>query len=404
MLTAVLLMSMLAMPQAPQTPAPATPAEAAALAREGQHEAALEAFRRFVSANPRDHASRIWIARLHNLMGHPELAEPVYRSVMLEDPANVEAILGTGLTLLTLHRTEDAIEVLERAERAQPQNPDVLDALSRAHTLSGEPDRAVAYAERAVQIAPSETHRLTLEQARGVDGHRVELTSFGENYNTTASNTGSVDLRVNFRVNDDFRVVARGQHQRKFGFSEQRGGAGLEWRWRPRTSLVGHVLFGPDDNVVLPRVDVNGEILHTDGPTLWVAGYRFFDFPSAQVSVLSPGVTWWPADRVSLTARYYLTLGDFPLSSGVQDDHSFWLRSAYRVVPRVWINAGYAHGTENFDTLSPDRLGDFDANTVSGGLRVDLPSFTSIVGGYEYQWRPQSVEMQRLTVSLLQRF
>src|SRR5688500_13907702 len=127
MLHLVLLMSFFGAPQASaaagQIP---TAVEATALAETGNHEAALDAFRRIAAANPRDHAARLWIARLHNQMGNPELAEPVYRSVMLEDPANFDAMLGIGVTLVALGRTDDGIEMLRRAEDQPPQNAVVL--------------------------------------------------------------------------------------------------------------------------------------------------------------------------------------------------------------------------------------------------------------------------------------
>jgi len=405
MLHVVLLMSLLAAPQtavaARQIP---TAAEATALAQEGNHRAALDAFRRIAAANPRDHAARLWIARLHGSMGNPELAEPVYRSVLLEDPANFDAMLGIGVTLVALGRTDDGIEMLRRAENIQPQNAVVLAELGNAHRIAGNSNLGVLYAERALTIAPTESQRLALEAARVRHAHRVEVTSFGEQYNTTAPNTGSVDFRLNYRWREDLRVIARAQHQRKFAFSEQRAGAGLEWRWRPDTALFAQVLVGPTDNQVLPRVDVNGEITYTARSTQWVGGYRFFDFPSARVSVLSPGVTWWPTARTSLAARYYMSVTDFPALTGLQQDHSVALDGARRVVPRVWLNAGYAYGSENFETLSPDRVGDFRAHTVSGGIRFDLPSLTSIHGGYEQQWRPNSVRMGRFSVSLQQGF
>jgi YaiO family outer membrane protein len=406
MLQVVLLMSLLGAAPAAAAPAGQIPTlvDATALAQEGHYEAALDAFRRIAAANPRDHQARLGIARVHVLMGNHDQAEPVYRSVLLEDPTSVEAMRGTGAALVALGRSDDGIDLLRRAENAQPQNPDVLEALVRAHARAGNSNLAVLYAERVVTLAPTETHRLALEEARVAHAHRVEITSFGERYNTAAPDTGSVDLRVNFRVREDLRVIGRGQHQRKFGFSEQRGGAGLEWRWRPDTTLFGQVLAGPNDNAVLPRVDVNGEIMHAAGSTEWVAGYRYFDFPSARLSVVSPGVTWWPSVRTSLSARYFLSVTDFPTLTGLQQDHSVALRGARRVMPRVWVNGGYAYGTENFETLSPDRVGDFRAHTASAGVRLDMRSLTSVVGIFEQQWRPNSVRMGRLSLSLMQRF
>jgi YaiO family outer membrane protein len=404
MIAALLLMLLAGAPQVSQ-PGP-TPAhdEAAALAREGRYEAALEAFRRLAAADPRDHQARIWIARVHAWMGNPELAEPVYRSVLLEDPSNFEAMLGAGNALVADGRIEEGIEMLERAEAAQPQNADLLDALGRAYAREGRTTRALLYAERAWDAAPSDPNRQALERARLIHGHRIELRSFGERYNTPTADTGNVDVRVNFRLREDLRLIGRGQHQRKFGFSEQRGGGGLEWLVRPETRLFAQVLAGPSGNDVLPRVDVAGEIAHVRGPAEWVAGYRFIDFPTADVSVISPGVTWWPTDRTSIAGRYYASWTQLPDFRTAQPGHSVTVRGSVRAAGRVWTHVGYARGTEDFDTLSPARSGDFRANTASGGVRVDLQSLTSLLGTYEHQWRPNSIEMRRLSISIVQRF
>jgi tetratricopeptide (TPR) repeat protein len=95
----------------PNAPDRATAIE---LARGGQYVEALDAFRRLAALNPADHEARIWIARLHVWMGHPDQAEDVYRSVLLENPANLDAILGLGEVLLALNAAPDAIVVLER--------------------------------------------------------------------------------------------------------------------------------------------------------------------------------------------------------------------------------------------------------------------------------------------------
>lgn len=377
--------------------------QAEALAREGQYEEALDAFQRLVAADPRDHRGRLWIARLHRVLGDPEQAEPVYRSVALEDPASLEAWIELGNTLIALGRFDDGIAALQRAEKLEPRNPDVLTALSGAHRLAGNTTLALAYSDVAVQIAPTQQTRLTREQARMAHSHRAELTSFGEQYNTGVDDTASADARVNFRAHERLRVMGRVQYQRKFAISESRGGGGVEWRWQPTTSLLAHALLGPD-NVVLPQVDVNGEIAHSYGASLWTAGVRYFDFANASVTVLSPSVTWWPTPRLSLGGQYYLAVTRFDALTGVTDNHSATGRVGYRVVPRVWLNVSATRGTENFETLSPDRIGHFRANTVAGGARLDLPSLTSLVGLYERQWRTGDITMGRFTFSIAQRF
>lgn len=377
--------------------------KAEALAREGQHAEALTAFQQLVSANPRDLRGRLWIARLHGLMGNPELAEPVYRSITLEDPGSIEAALGLGNTLVALGRFDDAIDALERAEKLDPRNAETLQALSRAHRMAGHTARAVLYSEVAAQASPGAGTQQTLEQARRAHDHVVQLSSFAEQYDTGVQETASGDLRVNFRLDERFRVVGRGQYQRKFRFSDQRGGGGFEWRWRPETSIMSSVLIGPG-NIVLPRVDVHSQLAHTYGPARWTASYRFVDFASSKVSVLSPMVTWWATPRVSFDLEYHLALTRFDAVSGTTDNHTGTLRMGYLLTPRIHVHAAGTRGTDNFDTLSPDRIGAFQATTAEGGVRIDLRSLTSFEAVYQHQWRRSGIEMRRLHFGVLQRF
>jgi YaiO family outer membrane protein len=208
---------------------------------------------------------------------------------------------------------------------------------------------------------------------------------------------------LNYRLSDRTRVVGRGDVQRKFGVSDQRGGGGVEWRWKPLTSLVGHALVGPG-NSVMPVGDYLGEIDHTFGRASWTATYRYLDFNGARMAVISPAVSWWASDRLSLGVRWAHTMGRTDDVLDNEHGNTLHARGAYRYRPRFWITAGYARGIEDFETVTADQIGDFQAHTTSGGFRFDLPSLTSVVGGYDYQWRANEVRRSRVTVGLAQRF
>jgi hypothetical protein len=80
------------------------------------------------------------------------------------------------------------------------------------------------------------------------------------------------------------------------------------------------------------------------------------------------------------------------------------VRGSVAATTRIWLGAGYARGTESFETLSPDRIGEFDADTVFWSIRVDLPGLTSLGLGHEHQWRSTGAGMDRVTLALVQRF
>jgi tetratricopeptide (TPR) repeat protein len=382
----------------------ATFTEAVEAAEAGRHAEALAGFQRLANLNPDDLDARIWIARLHVQMGHQDLAEAVYRSVLLEDPSDLEAMLGVANALLARGEIEQAEEFLEVAEELEPENDEVLESVGRTHLQSGRTLRAIEYFERAYTISPTEQHRISLEGARLSYLHRVELRGSSEQFGgSTTADTQFGDVVVNIRLNDRWRAFGRGQAQRKFGISEQRGGGGAEWRWTSTTILRGHALVMPD-NVVMPEGDYMGELQHTYLDATWSGSVRYFDFTGARTTVISPAVQWRPAARpIALGLRYALSLSESNAFTGTSGGHSLHLQGAYRVRPRVWVQAGYAAGVEDFENFSSDRIGDFRANTLSGGFRIDLPTLTAIVGNYERQWRT-GPNMNRFSLSLQQRF
>lgn len=386
-----------------QAPAVPTHAEASELARVGNHAAALDAFRRIVAEHPGDHQARLWIARLHVWMGHPDLAEAVYRNVLFERPSSLEAMVGLASTLAARGETREALALLERAEQIAPENPDVLEAMGRVHGKAGHADRAIGYHERALAVTTGGPSQDALEQSRFVHGHRVESRTYFESFGSGVSDTLATDLHVNVRLNDRLRVSGRGQVQRKFGRTDERAGLGVEWRVAPSTRLTAQGLAGPGSDV-LPRADGLLSLAHVDGDAEWSLGYRFVDFSGASASILSPGVSWWVSDRATVGVSYHLSRTDVDTLSSVQQGHAASLRGALRVRPRLWLSAAYAYGIEDFDAISLDRLGDFDANTASLGMRADLATLTSLHASYDHQWRPGGLNMRRVTFWLAQRF
>ena len=398
----LLLATMLALDPAPQGNF-ATFAQAVEAANQGRDAEALAAFQRLANMSPDDLDARLWIARLHVRMGHEELAEPVYRSVLLEDPTDVEAMLGVATALLNRGEVEEAEGILGVAEGQEPANGEVIHAVGRTHLLSGRTPQAIEYFERAYAAAPTEQHRISLEGARLSYGHRIELRGSSEQFDSATPDTQFGDVTINIRLNGQWRVFGRGQAQRKFGVSEERAGGGAEWRWKPLTILRGHAIVMPD-NKIMPEGDYMGEVQHSYLDATWSGSVRYFDFADAHTTTLSPAVQWTPAaSRVTLGFRYALSWSEADTLERTDVGHSFHAQGGYRLWPRIWLLAGYAAGVEDFESYSIDKIGDFRANTASGGFRIELPTLTGIVGNYEHQWRTNS-NMDRFSLSLQQRF
>ena len=373
------------------------------LADQGRNDEALVAFQQRAAADPTDHVARLWIARLHDRMGHADLAEPVYRSVLREDPSSVDAMLGVASILLKRREAEEALEILDIAAQRESESTETFVLLGRAHRLAGRDARAIEFFERAVAISATDDAVSELERARLFYMHRIETYGFSEQFSGTTPDSRNGDVMVNYRASDRVRVHARGAAQRKFGVSDQRGGGGVAWRWTPATTVRGQVLVGPD-NRVMPEGDYAGALDYTRGSTTWSASIRHFDFLAAQTTVFAPGVLWLFSERLFFDLGYAMSWTDANIASGMEIGHSVQIAGDYRVHRRVWIHAGYGAGVENFENFSVDQIGDFRANTISGGVRIPLPTLTTIIGNYERQWRRADVDMGRITVSLQQRF
>jgi YaiO family outer membrane protein len=383
-----------------------TRVEAERLARSGSYAEALARFRSLAAVNPADLEARTWIARLHVIMGHLREGEDVYRSVLFDSPDRLDALVGLGSVLVSEGRVDEARVVLTRAEKLSPDDLEVLAAHGRLNLAAERNRLAIGYYGRATLIAPEQKDlRLNFEEALRRYDHRFDATYFNEMFSDATPNTHSGDATVNLRVNEQLRVFGRGQQERKFSRTDTRGGAGIDWRLeRPwLSSLQAQALVGTG-NDILPRIETGFGLGWTSLSAAVTANSRYFRFQDAQMWAIGPAVRVNVRDDVVLSARYMRTLSNFANFSDFLGNNSGDVRVAFRIRPRLWLEAGYARGIEDFDRVTMDRLGRFRADTVAGTARLDLHSLTSIAATYEYQRIEGGIKMGRVTAKLMQSF
>ena len=120
--------------------------------------------------------------------------------------------------------------------------------------------------------------------------------------------------------------------------------------------------------------------------------------------VIAPSISVDVNDDVTLAARYYRSESHFLASGQRAGNDSGALMGRWQAARRLSLSAAYARGNESFDILSVDWLGRFRADTVAGGVRIDLRSLTSVGLGVEHQWRTGDRQLTRLTVDIVQHF
>jgi YaiO family outer membrane protein len=396
---AILGVALLAAPQAPDQRA-----EAERLARSGAHEQALKAFQALAALNPDDIEARLWIARLHVLMGHPQRAADVYQSIVAAQPQNVDALLGLGEALTTAARFREAADALSRAEALAADRPAILTAQGRLHRSAGRSTLALAYFERALALEPGNIEaRRALDSLRAERAHRLNLTYNFERFSTDTPDTHAGAVEVNARAGDALRVFGGFQHIRKFTRDEDRGGGGIEWFARRNVRLRAGALFGGNTQV-LPEADTTIDLDYYGARVAWLGSIRHLHFDTSSTFIWSPGLTLSLNERAAVTVRYYHSESDFNDFRAITGHDGYSLKATGRVGRRVWINGGYARGFEGLALITSERASQFEADNLSVGVRFDATPFTSIGGVYEYQWREADTRVATAMINLIQRF
>ncbi len=376
-------------------------AEAERLANSGQYAQALKQFQALATANPDDVQARLWIARLHVLMGHPGRAADVYGSILAVQPQNVDALIGMGDALTLGRRYREASDALNRAEALAAERIPMLTAQGRLHRAMGHYKLALAYYARALSLeAGNVDARTAYDALRAQGAHRVEATYDFERFNGLESDTQAGAAEFNGRVSDAFRLFAAGQHVSKFSLSENRGGGGFEWFAGGNVHVRAGGLFGGD--VVLPDADTWLDVERRNGPVTWLGEIRYLHFSESSTFTWSPGLRVALNDCTDVTLRYFRSQSEF--DNAVDNGNNGLQVGVGGHTGRLFVDLAYVRGFEALPLITFERATAFDANSVTAGVRFDVTPFTSIGGLYTHQRRMEDIRVNTLRLNLIQRF
>jgi YaiO family outer membrane protein len=99
--------------------------------------------------------------------------------------------------------------------------------------------------------------------------------------------------------------------------------------------------------------------------------YRLLRFRAADVHLLSPALSYYLAKPAWVTATFYNGWTRWRAGTASGSVNHSWVVQYYQQVAKpVTLHAGFARGSENFEVLSIDRLGVFEANTYLAGTEI----------------------------------
>jgi hypothetical protein len=362
-------------------------AEAERMAKSGNYAAALKQFQAIAAANPDDIEARLWIARLHAQLGHPEHAVDVYKSILAVQPQRLEAS-----------------DALNRAEALAADRPMVLAAQGQLHEAGNRTTLALAYYERALALDPGNAEiRGMADALRAERGHRVELDYDFQHVNTDVDDSHIGTFELNARASDQLRVFGRGQVESLFGVTDQRAGGGLEWSMTRQATLSFGAMFGFDDPVYLPESDVFVEVAAHQRRARWGFLVQRAVFEDSDLWLIGPELTVRLTDGVDASIDYFhgqTTLEGVPNDIGTE---TVAIRISGPVSKRVRLGAGFTHGIDRLDWLTSDRI-TFESDTFALRATCSFSPFVSLELGYDFQSRPDDVKVQRARAGLTYRF
>ncbi|MFI5986052.1 tetratricopeptide repeat protein [Streptomyces sp. NPDC051555] len=131
-----------------------------ALVDAGRADRALEVLGRRLAEDPEDLFARVWFARAHFQLRHYQAAYEAAADVLVRDPEHYDAHFVRSFCLRRVGRYADALDVMERAVRIDPDN--WLARTGRAELLMlvdpRRPDEAWEEARAAARLGPEERY------------------------------------------------------------------------------------------------------------------------------------------------------------------------------------------------------------------------------------------------------
>jgi len=128
--------------------------------------AEINALKERVTANPQDAAAWVRLANLYQDAGMYEPAVGFYERAIAIGPKDANVLTDMGICLQELKQYDRALEMLERAQQADPQHWQSLYNIAVVAGLGmGKFDRADAALARLQEIHPSAPHLPELREA-----------------------------------------------------------------------------------------------------------------------------------------------------------------------------------------------------------------------------------------------
>jgi YaiO family outer membrane protein len=288
------------------------------------------------------------------------------------DPRNAEALVGKADVEMWQHNYAAAEELLVQAKKLSPDDVDVEMAFARLCHYQNRERAAKEHVAKALKLDPNNSEAQDLKGE--IDPPRPVELKVGFNQDrfsfTTPGNMGFVSAGY---IGESNQITLQYEEWSLFGERTRRAGLNFEKKLEKGWWLRMGAINGPGA-IVVPRQEYTAGVSHALPKHFALdLDYQLMRFRAADVHIASPVLTYYVTKPVWVSATYDNSWTEW--RSGVtpgQISHS-WVAQYYEQVAKpVVLHVGFARGSEDFEALTVDRLGVFQADNYLAGVEIKI--------------------------------
>lgn len=305
--------------------------------------------------------------------GKPEVAVALLRPIVAADPANADAQLQLGLSLLALDRLDEAEQAFRAALAVAPDYADARLGLARIAQRRGDRTTAIAELDRVdPAYADAAALRAQLAGAPPADSRwQIDLDG---SYSTLAGDRPDwreLALQVRHRLTSQTALTGDALVARRFDRTDAYGELRIDQRVSDAVTVYAAAGATPSAHF-LPewQVSLGGSARVHGGsdPTVLTLDARQASYLAGDVQTVSPGIEQYLAGgRVWLTGRWINIFDEGGRRSG-----GYLVRADALAGDRLRLFAGYGDAPDT----SEGRV--VATRTVFGGASVGLNERTTL--------------------------
>jgi Flp pilus assembly protein TadD len=357
---------------------------------------------------PGDFEALGWRARLLYWSGRGDEAEREYRAILGTYPNDTDVLLGLVDVVLSEQKSEEALQLLSRAQALLPPSAEIEVRRGRALRAMGRSSEARVAFRQALALEPANSEaRAGLDSVAEGPRNELRVGMDIDKYNFT-DHWRAVTLSLRSDLASRWTSNFSSTFYHRAGQDATRFSGALTFRMSRRDSLTAGFAAARDQGVI-PKGEafleyghglsfnkksfVRGMEVSYAQRWLWFDSPRILTFTPSALLYLPHDWTWQITVAVARSHFPTLPVGWRPSGS---------TRLSFPLHRRVQGNIFFANGTEDF--ARTDQLGRFSARTYGGGVRIALRQRQELSFYVAYQDRSQNRTQTSLGFSYAIRF